>query len=594
MLPWAVALGALIMAAGLKLENRDQGQDEMSPATTFTVLAPEAHALPNDTSPTLDISADGRTVIFVAEGETGKQIFRRNLDRLDVTPIEGTQDAQHPLISPDGRWVAFFANGSLKRVSVEGGVASTLVEAANNRGAAWSPQGSIVLTPTFDSGLIEIPATGGEPKVLTTLNDEAGERTHRWPQVLPDGNSVLFTVGTLDSPGDYDKAKVDVVRLDSGERKTVLSDARMARYVEPGYLLFQRESTLLVQAFDLDRLEVLSEPYSIAERVGGEKSSGAGFFAAVHNTIVFVPRDSIPNERYLVIVNRDGQETRLPVPPDRFGHARFSPDGTRIAFNIGSGAAADDDIWIYDLEAERVERLTFSRGNGAPVWSPNGRRIVFVRGGAGKTGLFWKPSDGSGGAHQLWDSPKVGVPVPTSWLPGSQTLAVTMTTGTVGIDLLEIDSSWTSVAGSTPFLAQPWLEWGAEFSPDGRYVAYSSNETGVSEVFVQSYPTGGKWQVSEGDATSPVWSRDGKELFFSQGDSMVGVKVNTTEVFRAGTPSLLFKAPYHSGAPIREFDVGPEGNFVLVRRVLENQAPVGLTVVQNWTATLPEEIGRAR
>ncbi|MEE8367120.1 MAG: protein kinase, partial [Thermoanaerobaculia bacterium] len=590
-LPWAVALGALILAVGLQLEDEGAAPTSPVPATTFTVLTPEAHSLPNDTSPTLDISADGRTLVFVAEGESGKQIFRRSLDRLEVVPIDGTRGAQHPLISPDGRWVAFFANGSLKRVPIEGGVPLTLAEAANNRGAAWSPRGSIVLTPTFDSGLVEVPATGGEMRVLTTLNETAGERTHRWPQVLPDGNSVLFTVGDLMSPGDYDSAKIDIVRLDSGERKTVLEGARMARYVEPGYLLFQRETTLLAQAFDLERLETVSEPFSIQERVGGEKSSGAGFFAAVGSTLVLVPQDSIPNERHLAMVERDGREQRLALSPDRFVQPRFSPDGNRIAFVIGSGAAADDDIWIYDLQSERLDRLTFGKGNGMPIWSPDGKRIVFVRGGTGETGLFWKPSDGSGRAERFWEHNQ-GVLIPNSWLPGSRTLAFTSASGTVDVYLLELDESWHAVEAA-PLLTNPWVEWGAEFSVDGRYVAYASLETGIFEVFVQSYPSGGKWQVSEGEGRSPVWSRDGKKLFFAQGDTMMEVSVDTTGVFRAGTPQPLFAGPYYSGAPIRDFDVGPDGRFVLIRRTVDATVPLGLKVIQNWAATLPEEL-RAR
>jgi serine/threonine-protein kinase len=255
-IPWAIAAFAVSVAVGVATSQRKAAPGAAPGSSVFGILVPHERFLPTTDQPVVDLSADGRTVLFVTEGKDRNQIFRRTLDRLEPAAIPGTEGAEEPLLSPDGKWIAFFADGSLRKVQAEGGTAIVLADARAPRGAAWAPDGSIVYSPRYNTGLWRLPATGGAPVELTKLDPARGERSHRWPQALPDGRTVIFTVGDLTSPGDYDGAKIDAVRLDTGERKTILTGARMARYTAAGYLVYQHQATLLAARFDPSKLEL--------------------------------------------------------------------------------------------------------------------------------------------------------------------------------------------------------------------------------------------------------------------------------------------------------------------------------------------------
>jgi Tol biopolymer transport system component len=258
----------------------------------------------------LDLSADGRTLLFIAEGKERQRIFKRTLDKLAPTPIAGTEGADEPRLSPDGRWIAYFADGSLRKIPAEGGTSVVLADARAPRGASWAPDGSIIYSPLYNSGLWRVAATGGAPVEVTKLDPAKGERSHRWPQVLADGKTVLFTVGDRSSPGDYDAATIDAVRLDTGQRKTILAGARMARYTSTGYLIYQHQAALMAARFDPAKLELTGPAFAIQERVGGQTSSGAAYFAVSDTgAIALAPQGAIPTERVLVLVDRQGAET---------------------------------------------------------------------------------------------------------------------------------------------------------------------------------------------------------------------------------------------------------------------------------------------
>jgi serine/threonine-protein kinase len=584
-LPWAVAALAIVTAVAISWRAGTRPAAELRPLSTFGILLPPEHFLTVSQSPIISLSADGRTLLFVAEGPKGSGIFRRSFDRMAITRIEGTGGAEDPLLSPDGRWVAFFSGGSLRKVAADGGTPVDLAKALAPRGASWTPDGSLVFSPLYSSALFRVPASGGTAVPVTTLADPKIERSHRWPQVLPDGRTVIFTVGLADSPGEYDGSNIDAQRLDTGERRTILKGARMARYTPSGYLVYQRNKTVLAVKFDARRLEVTGGPFTIQDGVGGDPSSGSGYFSVSDTgTVAVAPEASLLKSRVLVHVDQSGRETALTAPPAAINTPRISPDGRQIAFAIGTGSGGDDDLFVLELASQRMQRLTFGQGHGHPLWTPDGRRIVYTKGRSGATGLAMRAADGSGEEVILLKSPEFLLAA--SWHPDGKRLAVTNSQRSIDVEILD-----TGAGGKpTPlFASQSAGESTAVFSPDGRYIAYTSTETGTDEVIVETFPPGGgKWQISTAGGTSPVWDRRGGTLFFVAGQSMMAVDVDTRSGFRPGVPRLLFTGPYEVQAVIRRnYDVGPDGRFVMVKRQLTGAVPSELIVLDGWNAADP-------
>ncbi len=589
-LPWTLALVAIataIVVGWLGWRGAREPRRETRPSSAFGILIPPPTYLPRSQSPLIDLSADGRTLLFVAEGEQRATIFRRSLDSLAIAPVDGSEGAEHPVLSPDGRWIVFFAEGKLRKIAVGGGAAIVLAEARAPRGAAWLPDGSLIFSPLFNSGLWRVAATGGAPVPVTSLDAAKQERSHRWPQVVPDGRTVIFTVGLVTSPGDYDAARIEAFRLDTGERRTILEGARMARYTAAGYLVFQRKETLLAVRFDVANLERRGEPFVIGEGVGGDSGSGAGYFGvSAQGTLLFVPEATIPRERALLLVDREGRESALAAPPAAFNRPRFSPDGQRLTFGIGSGAAADDDVFVFELATQRLQRLTFAGGRGAPLWSADGRRLVYTLGRSGETGLATRAADGSGDELRLGAA---GLYYADTWLADGR-MIVTDYEGTFDIRLLDPSGAATDLAAS-PNLA----EYGPALSPDGRYLAYTSTEAGADAIFVESFPPGaGKWQVSTAGGICPIWSRDGSEIYFVSGSSLMAVDIERGAAFRSGVPRELFSGPFDlCDPPRRHYDIGPDGRFVVVSRRVISTAPRELVLLEGW-APAHAEGGSAR
>ncbi|MBA2260044.1 MAG: serine/threonine-protein kinase, partial [Acidobacteria bacterium] len=583
-LPWVVAALAVATALGLSLKPASAPPTQSRTASTFGILVPAEHFLSTSQSPLISLSADGRTLLFVAEGKRGAAIFRRSFDRMAVTRIEGTEGAEHPMLSPDGRWIAFFSGGSLRKISADGGTAVAVADALAPRGAAWSPDGSLIFSPLYTSALFRVAASGGTPVAVTRIGDPKVERSHRWPQVLPDGRTVIFTVGLAESPGDYDASNIDAQRLDTGERRTILKGARMARYTPLGYLVYQRGKMLLAVRFDATRLEVIGEPFTVQDGVGGDPSSGAGYFGVSDTGVVAVaPEASIPKSRVLVLVDQAGRETPITAPPAAFNNPRVSPDGRWLAFAIGTGSSGDDDVYVLELASQRMQRLTFGQGHGVPLWSPDGRRIVFTKGRSGATGISMRAADGSGEEIPLVKSTEFLLS--GSWHPDGRRLAVTNAQRSIDIEILD-----ASAGKLTPLFASPSAgESGGAFSPDGRYIAYTSTESGTDEVIVETFPPGGgKWQISVAGGMSPVWARDGRALYFVTDQSLMAVDVDIRGVFRPGVPRVLFTGPYELQTVIRRnYDIGSDGRFVMVKRQLTSSTPTEIVVFEGWSAADP-------
>jgi Tol biopolymer transport system component len=573
--PWILS-GILAFAFIMAMNDNGQQTAPVTPAMTFGVPTLEKEVLPDDELQMIDLSQDGRDLVFIGVGEESRWVYHRPLHRMEARRIPGTEGAAGVQLSPDNRWVAFVSEGRLLKIPIEGGTPIFLAETPANRGVNWGADGVIVLAPSYNSGIVRVPALGGPAETITTPDQTKGERSHRWPQILPGGRWVLFTVGMVNSPGDYDASNVDAVNLHNGTRKRVLEGARMARFVPPDRILFQRDASLLSMKVDPETMEVSGTPVSLTEGVGGESSSGVGYWAAAANgTLAYVPQSAVSNQRKLVLVDQDGSETTLPLPPDSYWHPRFDPSGRRIAFSIGSGGGADDDVWVYDLSRERLDRLTFGSRGGIPCWSPDGTRIAYARGGTGTTGIFWKEADGSGAEEALLMNSQGLVRLPDAFTPGARSLLFTQVSGSLSIQTVSL-----SPPGEPATLLSGYA---SALSPDGRYVAYTGTTGATYEVFVsQMGGDGGRWQVSAAGGKTPVWSRDGTQLYFNRDNEILAAKVTTEPAFRSDRPRVLFKGPYHFPSdPSRNFDVDAEGRFILLRRHIEDSSR-NIHILTGW------------
>ena len=511
------------------------------------------------------LSPDGAVVAFEAQkGGGGPQLYVRRLTQLQATPLAGTDDADSPFFSPDGQWIAFFAGGKLKKVPVTGGAAVTLCDAANGRGGAWGEDGTIVFSPDIIANvhLLRVSSAGGTPEPLTSLTE--GEPTQRWPQVLPGGKGVLFTGGTN---GAYEGANIVVQSLPAGARKIVQRGGYHGRYLPSGHLVYIHAGTLFAAPFDLDRLEVTAQPVPALEGVTSNSASGSAQFAvSATGTLVYLPGQSTSSEVPIHWMNHEGKTTLLRATPANWLNLHFAPDGRRIALQIDDGQ--NIDVWVSEWARDTLTRLTFDpAADTKPVWTPDGRRIVFAsdRADTSTPNLYWQRADGTGGAQRLTDSKNFQSPA--SWHPSGKFLAFEENNPQTGYDLMILRMEGDEASGWKPgkpsvFLNSPFAEREPMFSPDGRWLAYWSNETGRQEVYVRPFPgPGGKWQISTGGGVYPTWSRTKHELFYGTPSGQIMVAAFTVEgdSFRSEKPRLWSDGRFSVRSTTRSFDLHTDG-----------------------------------
>ncbi|HEY4579490.1 MAG TPA: hypothetical protein VIG89_00525, partial [Candidatus Acidoferrales bacterium] len=495
----------------------------------------------------------------------------------------GTENGDQPFWSADSRFLAFFAEGRLKKIAVAGGPAQTLVE---NTGVGvsgtWSGDGVVLFTrsPGASGTIYRVSAAGGEATPVTTLDASRQENAHFWPHFLPDGNHFLYYARS----SKLENNAIFVGSLDSQERKLLLNASSNPVYAPPGYLLFNRQGTLMAQSFDAGRLALTGEAVPVAEGVQFNTLNGRAAFAASQNGVLAYRGGGGATSRTLVWVSRNGTEQPVAAPVRSYVNPRLSPDGRRVAVTL---EAQEDQIWLYDLARETLTRLTFEgTSNDVPVWTPDGKRITFYSTKEGPQNLFWQMADGTGGLERLTTSD--GSEQPRSWSPDGRMLAFTRSGPTTQRDIwvLQLDDR-----KAQPFLRTRFIEGAAQFSPDGRWLAYLSDESGRPEIYVQPYPgPGGKWQISTEGGTEPVWNRNGRELFYRSGNRMMAVEVSTQPAFSAGKSRMLFERRYLQ-PPFPQtnpgYDVSPDGQrFLMVKQ--GEQAPTLISVVLNW----PEDLKR--
>jgi serine/threonine-protein kinase len=537
-------------------------------------------------------SPDGTRLVYVAGPGGSTQLYLRQIDQFESTPIPGSEGGSGPFFSPDGQWLGFFANNRLKKVSLKGGAPLILCNASPvTRGASWGPDDTILFIGAHSEGISRISASGGKPQVVTTPNAQQGEVGHYWPEILPGGKQVLFTIATAEN---FDEAYIVVQSLETGARQTLVRGGSYAHYVPTGHLVYIRAGSMMAVTFDLSQLKVTGTPVPVIDRVLVAPESGAGHFSFSNSgSLVYASGDAAVTGRSLLWVDRRGATRPLSDIQRQFHNPSLSPEGHRLAVMI---YGISQDVWIYEFSRGTLTRLTFDGSEDwGPIWTPDGKRVAFTSVKPGDfPNVFWKPADGTGTEEQLTTgkNPKFT----GSWSHDSKTLAFSAF-GLEGDSSTGTDIWILSLEGDhqpRPFLRKTFTEYGPEFSPDGHWLAYVSNESGRNEVYVQPFPgPGAKRQISTEGGTSPVWARNGRELFYRHDDKMMAVVISLQPEFTAGAPRLLFAGKYEEpGLPDepRNYDVTPDGQRFVMIKMSEPSAPSQLNIVVGWFAELESRV----
>ncbi len=577
-----IAIGAVLGFLGLM-----RGRQPAPPAPVrLGLVLPSDAPMAVGAGPAVALSPDGRRLVYVARRGTTTQLYVRALDREEVVPIPGTESASGPFFSPDGEWVGFFAGADfkLKKVPISGGPAVTLCRILPNAiGASWAPDDRIYFYNGRQGGLAQVPASGGAPEVVTVPDTNQGEVSHRWPHVLPGGEAIFFAIETSKT---FDDARIGVLSLKTGKWKTLLEGGSLPQYAPSGHLLFVRAGTLLAAPFSLDRLEVTGPPVPVLDGITTDARTGDALVSLSGNgTLVFLPGGLLAAERALVSVDRNGVARPLTDVRPPFEDLDLSPDGRYVATTIEGPAW---NVWVYDVVRGTLGRLTFERDNRDPAWTPDGKRIVYASLRDGRYGLYSKAADGSGSEEQLYTSQNWHVPY--SFSPDGQILSFSEVSPTTAMDLWLLPLSGERKA--RVFLQTKFEEESGMFSPDGRWLAYDSDESGRSEIYVQAFPgPGGKWQISTTGGQRPVWAATGSELYYRNGDKLMAVTVTAQPSFNAGTPRVLFQGHYWSSG--HAYDVSPDGqHFVMIKAGEQESSVTHLGVVLNWSEDLRRVVPR--
>jgi Tol biopolymer transport system component len=606
--PWivgGVCVAALAVAAVVLWLWPRSGADRpliRLDARLGTDLSPSALGL-------VAFSQDGSRLVFPSRTADGRQVLAtRLLDRPDTTLLEGTDGADQPFFSPDAAWIAFFADGQLKKVSVRGGAPVVLCDVSSPRGASWVEQDTIVAALINTAGLWRVAAEGGARQPLTTLRD--GELTHRWPQVLPGNTGVLFTAhsGSLNS---YEDASIDVLIPQSGERRTVWRGGYSGRFIPSdgtrGYLVYIQRGVLHAVRFDSRTLQTDGTPVAIVEDVGSDPTSAAGRFA-YSSAGVLAYRSGAPQRAWPIVwMDAAGKTERLLDGPARYYSPRFAPDGKRLALAVEAGKGSD--IFIRDFHRDTTSPLTFAEQNSAdPVWAPGGSHLAFRTLIGGQWHVQWTRADGVGGVLRLLTSQSVVEDLTANaFSPDGRRLIYSTRGSSTSSDLWVLPLDVTDPDRPKPgrpevFLQTPFSEQRPAFSPDGRWVAYTSNESGTTEVYVRPFSAdgpsrAGKWQISTDGGLMPVWSKNGREIFYQRNDyrMMVVDYTSAGASFRPGKPRVWSSRQLlYTG--FTNMDVTPDGKRLAVALppdASESSDAVRVTFLLNFLDELRRRVDSA-
>jgi Tol biopolymer transport system component len=559
--------------------------------TRFPLILPQDQSFSRTGRPFLAISPDGSKVVYVANNK----LFLRQMADMEARPIPGADgDVANPFFSPDGQSIGFWSarDSTMKKIAISGGAAVTICKTDIPFGASWDDDH--IVFALAGKGIMRVSANGGEPEVLAA---SPSELTHG-PQLLDHGKALLFTVAT--GGGKWDQAQIVVQTLPSGPRKVLVRGGSDARYVSTGHIIYALGGNVLAIPFDLKTLDVKGGPAPLIEgvmRASGGATGSAQLAVSENGTLIYAPGGSQEtSQRTLALVDRSGKVQPLPLPPAPYDHPRISPDGKRIV--VGTDDDKDQIVWVYEMSGgSTLRRLTFGGKNTAPVWSRDGRYVIFTSDREGDIALFRQPADGTGSAERL-TKPDHGVDhFAISVDPSGKILSffARKSGSDGGIWMLPLEGD----RKAQPFVEQPnSAQPHASFSPDGRLLAYMSTELGttIPQLFVQPYPaTGAKYQITTDGGVAPLWSPDGKQMFYWWGGRIFAIDVRTEPNFSFGKPSPLPVSSVLEEAPgLQNFDITPDGKqFLIIPRgasPVAGQTPetLQINVVMNWFEDLKQ------
>ena len=548
-----------------------------SPTSRFAIHLPSTDRLPPNPGPAVALSDDGRTLVYAAIRDDDQRLYVRRLNQLEARPIPGTEGGQDVFLSPDGEWVGFQADGELKKVALAGGAPLALCEVDGApAGASWWGD-TVIFGGSRLMGLSRVSAAGGIPEPITEPDADQGEGAHFWPEILPGGHAVLFTIGYGPNAANN---RIAVHSLETGNQH-VLLDGTRPRYLPTGHLIFARADVLWAVPFDAQRLEVTGSPAPVLEGISVTPRGAAQFTTTRDGSLVYVP-DAVAggSARYsFVWVDREGREDPVAAEPRAYRYPRLSSDGTKVAVDVTD---QKEDIWVWEFARQTLTRVTVDASRDIySLWTPDGQRVVFASYREGFAKLFWKAADGTGSAEPLVDHPNSLRPMAFS--PDGRRLVAREghPEEAANLVVLSMDGERTV----EPLLATDFDERNAEVSPDGRWLAYDSNSSGEWEVYVRPFPNvdQGLVLVSRNGGVQPLWAPDGRELFYRGPEGgLIAVSVQTEPDFTASIPEVVFEGPYlvETG---RNYDLHPDGQrFLMVKEGTGTEAATQLHVVQHW------------
>jgi serine/threonine-protein kinase len=580
-LPWTIAILALattLVSVALWAPWR---REVARPAVRITADIGIEGTLAVNIGAAAVISPDGETAVFVAQTGGRSVLYVRPLAGMHSTLLKGTEEGFAPFFSPDSQWIGFFTPGKLKKIAVTGGATVTLCDAPNGRGGSWGKDGTIVFQPSITRQAIlhQVSDAGGAPTPIGQRT--AGELSQRWPQILPGGKAVLYSSNATGI--GWDSGRLMVQPLEGGDPRVVVRGGYHGRYVRSGHLLYMRDENLFSVPFDPERLELLGRPVPIVDGVlASPTTGGAQFSISDIGTLLYVPGKSLPTELPVMWMEQTGKTSTLRAEPADWSHPSFSPDGHKLAMTIGVGPASD--IWIYEWARDTITKFTFGSGvDSDPVWTADGRRIAFASRGEKdlETNLYWKWADGTGEAQRLTESPHAQIPV--SFHPSGRYLAFTERKPDTSVDIMILPLEGGEKTGwkagrPTVFFPTRGNESGPMFSPDGRWLAYLSTESGMPEIYVRPFAGGeGKWKISTAGGFFPSWSRTRRELFYLEPSAQAPIMV---AAYKAGEGSFHAEKPQRwspgmvlMSSAARPYDLHPDGLRVAMLKPPDTSLP---------------------
>jgi eukaryotic-like serine/threonine-protein kinase len=582
---WALAAAASLTCAIMVWPMfRSDRSDTNAQVVRFSVAPPERTVFATTETaaetPQLAVSPDGRYLVFAAGERTARtRLWLRALDSPALQPLPGTEDASFPFWSPDSRYIGFFTPGRLKKVAVGGNSAQTLCNVPSGRGGTWNRNGTILFAANIGGGLYRVSDAGGEPVAVTTLDPAGEENSHRWPQFLPDERHFLFVVRAA-----REHAGVYVGSLESPETRHLLSGAFSFASAVGQRVFFVKDGGLLAQSFDPDRLQLLGEPSVVAQQVASGSPSGFAAYSVSERVVAFSSGGTA--SRQLTWFDRAGRMVGTLGAAGEYMGPALSPDGRYVAVGQIDAQMRTPDVWLFDLTRGNSTRFTSSPfGERMPLWSPDGTRVLFSATAQGPWDLFVKPASGGAQAALLASSTDKFC---SDWSPDGR-----FVTFHVPVPRTRWDIWLLPTFGDRrplPYLHTEFDEMQGRLSPNGRWMAYTSNVSGALEVYVETIPaSNGKWQISTAGGMDPHWRRDGKELFYIAADQMLmAVPVKTERTFEAGIPVPLFPTRVSAGVvPYpATYDVSADGQRFLMNAIVEDAPVSPIAVVVNWTADL--------